>query len=212
MDPGQPVVEAGGLFIDGVCVELLPRRNVIEQLLQRDGDLQRIDADAAFRLAVTPCPAPHLPEEPAMQPAKEIPIRDPGSPAYLSFGPAHAASDVVSFGNGHIAAGADKGQLESFGVVGIEWRLPIGSLVQPGRWCQRGHRQGFTHRRSSGNMRSTSSIADGGRSEQATRWSSSDIVWSIRVRRSEEHTSELQSRENLVCRLLLEKKNSLLGR
>src|SRR5690606_42091601 len=27
------------------------------------------------------------------------------------------------------------------------------------------------------------------------------------VRRSEEHTSELQSRENLVCRLLLEKKN-----
>src|SRR5690606_41086886 len=28
-----------------------------------------------------------------------------------------------------------------------------------------------------------------------------------RVSRSEEHTSELQSRENLVCRLLLEKKN-----
>src|SRR5690606_40122861 len=29
--------------------------------------------------------------------------------------------------------------------------------------------------------------------------------------RSEEHTSELQSRENLVCRLLLEKKNGLKG-
>src|SRR5690606_41221700 len=28
----------------------------------------------------------------------------------------------------------------------------------------------------------------------------------LRPRRSEEHTSELQSRENLVCRLLLEKK------
>src|SRR5690606_41385473 len=28
--------------------------------------------------------------------------------------------------------------------------------------------------------------------------------------RSEEHTSELQSRENLVCRLLLEKKKSIL--
>src|SRR5690606_42108262 len=28
------------------------------------------------------------------------------------------------------------------------------------------------------------------------------------VSRSEEHTSELQSRENLVCRLLLEKKNA----
>src|SRR5690606_39550788 len=31
-----------------------------------------------------------------------------------------------------------------------------------------------------------------------------------RVLRSEEHTSELQSRENLVCRLLLEKKNNNL--
>src|SRR5690606_17132493 len=30
-----------------------------------------------------------------------------------------------------------------------------------------------------------------------------------RLVRSEEHTSELQSRENLVCRLLLEKKNEL---
>src|SRR3712207_7480490 len=30
---------------------------------------------------------------------------------------------------------------------------------------------------------------------------------SFRVRRSEEHTSELQSRQYLVCRLLLEKKN-----
>src|SRR5690606_41225886 len=29
-----------------------------------------------------------------------------------------------------------------------------------------------------------------------------------RQARSEEHTSELQSRENLVCRLLLEKKNT----
>src|SRR5690606_40714175 len=29
--------------------------------------------------------------------------------------------------------------------------------------------------------------------------------------RSEEHTSELQSRENLVCRLLLEKKNEIDG-
>src|SRR5690606_41167748 len=30
--------------------------------------------------------------------------------------------------------------------------------------------------------------------------------------RSEEHTSELQSRENLVCRLLLEKKKAPIGR
>src|SRR5436309_11538312 len=32
------------------------------------------------------------------------------------------------------------------------------------------------------------------------------LVQSVTVNRSEEHTSELQSRENLVCRLLLEKK------
>src|SRR5690606_41601862 len=31
-----------------------------------------------------------------------------------------------------------------------------------------------------------------------------------RLTRSEEHTSELQSRENLVCRLLLEKKKSVV--
>src|SRR5690606_35350108 len=30
------------------------------------------------------------------------------------------------------------------------------------------------------------------------------------AQRSEEHTSELQSRENLVCRLLLEKKNNII--
>src|SRR5690606_41804337 len=34
----------------------------------------------------------------------------------------------------------------------------------------------------------------------------------IRVDRSEEHTSELQSRENLVCRLLLEKKKRTSSR
>src|SRR2546427_8518100 len=36
-----------------------------------------------------------------------------------------------------------------------------------------------------------------------------DIVGSVRkVSRSEEHTSELQSQSNLVCRLLLEKKKN----
>src|SRR5690606_41304168 len=36
----------------------------------------------------------------------------------------------------------------------------------------------------------------------------SPIPEGVDVNRSEEHTSELQSRENLVCRLLLEKKKS----
>src|SRR2546430_8880159 len=31
-------------------------------------------------------------------------------------------------------------------------------------------------------------------------------AWRMKARRSEEHTSELQSQSNLVCRLLLEKK------
>src|SRR5690242_21088909 len=35
---------------------------------------------------------------------------------------------------------------------------------------------------------------------------------SLRVVRSEEHTSELQSHVNLVCRLLLEKKNNNIKR
>src|SRR5690606_13683009 len=35
---------------------------------------------------------------------------------------------------------------------------------------------------------------------------------SLSDRRSEEHTSELQSRENLVCRLLLEKKNTTISK
>src|SRR3712207_8671971 len=45
--------------------------------------------------------------------------------------------------------------------------------------------------------------AAGGRSAPARR--------ARRERRSEEHTSELQSRQYLVCRLLLEKKNLLLS-
>src|SRR5690606_40365862 len=41
------------------------------------------------------------------------------------------------------------------------------------------------------------------------RWASATAwcPWTSGHQRSEEHTSELQSRENLVCRLLLEKKN-----
>src|SRR5690606_42098690 len=41
------------------------------------------------------------------------------------------------------------------------------------------------------------------RIEKALQWEPG----SVDAIRSEEHTSELQSRENLVCRLLLEKKN-----
>src|SRR2546430_12159623 len=36
-----------------------------------------------------------------------------------------------------------------------------------------------------------------------------DFLDLVRLRRSEEHTSELQSQSNLVCRLLLEKKKKI---
>src|SRR5437870_7907843 len=36
------------------------------------------------------------------------------------------------------------------------------------------------------------------------------VIWRLTGKRSEEHTSELQSRGHIVCRLLLEKKKRLL--
>src|SRR5690606_41830139 len=39
-----------------------------------------------------------------------------------------------------------------------------------------------------------------------TRVATREVGFTVTIGRSEEHTSELQSRENLVCRLLLEKK------
>src|SRR5207302_6736092 len=49
--------------------------------------------------------------------------------------------------------------------------------------------------------------ADGG--SVLVAWSVIDSRQGSRAVRSEEHTSELQSRENLVCRLLLEKKKKI---
>src|SRR2546430_14594126 len=50
-------------------------------------------------------------------------------------------------------------------------------------------------------------------SSTSSRWAAiarRSTCWEVtpRVRRSEEHTSELQSQSNLVCRLLLEKKKN----
>src|SRR5699024_12108546 len=43
-------------------------------------------------------------------------------------------------------------------------------------------------------------------SNQSCSWSVITLTMKVRATRSEEHTSELQSRFDLVCRLLLEKK------
>src|SRR2546430_12713746 len=45
---------------------------------------------------------------------------------------------------------------------------------------------------------------------QAETMMSADKEFAAMVERSEEHTSELQSQSNLVCRLLLEKKHNIL--
>src|SRR5205085_10368234 len=42
----------------------------------------------------------------------------------------------------------------------------------------------------------------------ANQWRRAGVIAGGRAERSEEHTSELQSQSNLVCRLLLEKKNT----
>src|SRR3712207_7028811 len=78
--------------------------------------------------------------------------------------------------------------------------LPISSWASTGRRTTRSTRSATaTSPRSSASPR---------------RWSASTCpAWGRRScsgrRRSEEHTSELQSRQYLVCRLLLEKKNNV---
>src|SRR5256886_3880685 len=44
--------------------------------------------------------------------------------------------------------------------------------------------------------------------EKESHWVKPELVAEVRYKRSEEHTSELQSQSNLVCRLLLEKKKT----
>src|SRR5688572_31328532 len=72
----------------------------------------------------------------------------------------------------------------------------------PGRppWCPFGRRpktSGTIYERIRGCQRNNSYVAENGRIASA-------------MKRSEEHTSELQSQSNLVCRLLLEKKKRRL--
>src|SRR2546430_6160754 len=54
-------------------------------------------------------------------------------------------------------------------------------------------------------------IAEGNRAEDAGELAQACELYRRAAARSEEHTSELQSQSNLVCRLLLEKKNELVS-
>src|SRR2546430_10514864 len=55
-----------------------------------------------------------------------------------------------------------------------------------------------------------SAVADGWRRRTWRRGDAAAGAIQARINRSEEHTSELQSQSNLVCRLLLEKKKKTL--
>src|SRR3712207_7139410 len=77
------------------------------------------------------------------------------------------------------------------------------------------------HRTPAGGERTWHRIASGIRCRKApvhldgqSSWHAPEAIRGPRrgVRRSEEHTSELQSRQYLVCRLLLEKKQYLISR
>src|SRR5690349_23686171 len=55
-------------------------------------------------------------------------------------------------------------------------------------------------------------VGAGGREERQRRQPPEQVLRDIGGMRSEEHTSELQSRRDLVCRLLLEKKKKSMSR
>src|SRR2546422_5263788 len=82
-------------------------------------------------------------------------------------------------------------------------------------WSPDGTRIAFESGREDGTSDVYLMNADGSNRVQLTRGSTGNLLpaWSPDGARSEEHTSELQSRLHLVCRLLLEKKkNSTLMR
>src|SRR5690606_40372976 len=103
----------------------------------------------------------------------------------------------------------DADVLRLWPVVVNDWPFDSGLLSSVSRWSVAARDlHSFPTRRSS-------DLCSPGRSAQPTRCRPSSILSAAssgrsacRRWRSEEHTSELQSRENLVCRLLLEKKKS----
>src|SRR5687768_18323131 len=95
---------------------------------------------------------------------------------------------------------------------GESWTPRSGSIVTWARGCWNQCTRPCWHARStnggfrSSDNKSSVSHATGWCSKKDSALTSWLITESLRLRRSEEHTSELQSRLHLVCRLLLEKK------
>src|SRR5256885_11505468 len=86
--------------------------------------------------------------------------------------------------------------------------FPYTTLFRSHRARQRGYRGVLESLRRNSNLRNRRSGAGGAAADIVDHPAESD-QWAGRQQRSEEHTSELQSPCNLVCRLLLEKKKRL---
>src|SRR2546427_501459 len=101
---------------------------------------------------------------------------------------------ILAVARRHVARQGTE-QVELFAL----WHEPL-----PGRQRRAGH--GESHPRASGQRARLSA-------ECCSAYSGSDVLSKLRseaqASRSEEHTSELQSQSNLVCRLLLEKKKKI---
>src|SRR5690606_39375462 len=92
--------------------------------------------------------------------------------------------------------------IRDFHVTGVQTcALPISWPVRPAGHAPRRCRTAPTNTCEAAPGRGPTTRENGGRE-------SSPPAPTRYARRSEEHTSELQSRENLVCRLLLENKNT----
>src|SRR3989449_7103472 len=84
-------------------------------------------------------------------------------------------------------------------------RRPPRSTLFPYTTLFRSHASAATRTRAPPSRAVTGTRSGPGRAPSETR-----CFWALRgAKRSEEHTSELQSRLHLVCRLLLEKKKKL---
>src|SRR2546427_9585562 len=85
-------------------------------------------------------------------------------------------------------------------------RRPPRSTLFPYTTLFRSHRQGTRRRRLRRDLSDGQHQRGGGKARRLLQISAARHAFERPDPRSEEHTSELQSQSNLVCRLLLEKK------
>src|SRR3712207_7256561 len=86
--------------------------------------------------------------------------------------------------------------------------FPYPALFRSGEPCPPCERQGCVDHRDVSAARDEMAAASGHPNGWADRAARRNRHGTLRRGRSEEHTSELQSRQYLVCRLLLEKKHT----